>query len=210
MKNQPAVRPGGRKSKIYPRSPLMLQSSLTWKTAQPRLPLDCAGQGQSLCTPSTFCVPVLRSRFFRHLALMHVLLTQVLDAIKSKRLSSFLVKNKLLGPDWPPVLASSQDGQPHNSLSMWHMASKTRLGSASVSVFLDFQKAFNKVWHEGRLLFKLACCRSGVSHDALSWFESYFLDWGMTMIPNLEWHLISTGVLRVPLNWPGTNTLRSI
>ena len=67
-------------------------------------------------------------------------------------------------------------------------------GSASVGVFLDFQKAFDKVWHKG-LLFKLACC--GVSPDALSWFENYLFDRAIAVrVEGIysKSHLISTGV----------------
>ena len=42
-------------------------------------------------------------------------------------------------------------------------------GQVSAAVFLDFQKAFDKVWHKG-LLFKLATC--GVTAEALERFQS--------------------------------------
>ena len=67
-------------------------------------------------------------------------------------------------------------------------------GSASVWVFLDFQKTFDKVWHKG-LLLKLGCC--SVSPDALSWFESYLLDRAITVrVEGIysKSHSISTGV----------------
>ena len=101
---------------------------------------------------------------------------KVLNAIQSKRFSSFLVKNKLL-----------------YVLDTWLQIQNK--GSTSVGVFPDFQKAFDKVEHKG-LLFKLACC--GVSHDALSWFESYLLNRAITARVESTYsstpHPISTGI----------------
>ena len=102
---------------------------------------------------------------------------KVLDAIQSKRLSSFLLKNKLLTDHQFGFLPGrSTTQQLVYVVDKWLQTQDK--GSASVGVFLDFQKAFDKVWHKG-LLFKLACC--GVSPDALSWFESYLFDRAITV-----------------------------
>ena len=41
------------------------------------------------------------------------------------------------------------------------------------AVFMDFQKAFDRVWHDG-LLYKLGLC--GIKPAALSWVRSYLTD----------------------------------
>ena len=118
---------------------------------------------------------------------------KVLDAIQSKRLSSFLLKNKLLTDHQFGFLPGrSTTQQLVYVVDKWLQTQDK--GSASVGVFLDFQKAFDKVWHKG-LLFKLACC--GVSPDALSWFESYLFDRAITVrVEGIysKSHPISTGV----------------
>ena len=118
---------------------------------------------------------------------------KVLDAIQIKRLSSFLVKNKLLtNHQFGFLPGRSTTQQLVYVVDKWLQTQDK--GSASVGVFLDFQKAFDKVWHKG-LLFKLACC--GVSPDALSWFESYLLDQAITVrVEGIysKSHSISTGV----------------
>ena len=43
-------------------------------------------------------------------------------------------------------------------------------GQASVAMFMDFQKAFDGVWHHG-LLYKLAAM--GVGKYSLMWLRSY-------------------------------------
>ena len=118
---------------------------------------------------------------------------KVLDAIQSKRFSSFLMKNKLLTDHQFGFLPGrSTTQQLVYVVDKWLQTQDK--GSASVGVFLDFQKAFDKVWHKG-LLFKLACC--GVSPDALSWFESYLFDRAITVrVEGIysKSHSISTGV----------------
>ena len=118
---------------------------------------------------------------------------KVLDAIQSKRLSSFLLKNKLLTDHQFGFLPGrSTTQQLVYVVDKWLQTQDK--GSASVWVFLDFQKAFDKVWYKG-LLFKLACC--GVSPDALSWFESYLFNRAITVrVEGIysKSHPISTGV----------------
>ena len=99
---------------------------------------------------------------------------KVLDAIQSKRLSSFLVKNKLLTDhqfNWLSPKTVNHTTVCLYIVDKW-LQTQDKV-SASVGVFLDFQKAFDEMWHKG-LLFKLACC--GVSADALSRIESHLLD----------------------------------
>ena len=80
-----------------------------------------------------------------------------------QKLSSFLVKNKLLNDHQFGFLPGrSTTQQLVYVVDKWLQTQDK--GSASVGVFLDFQKAFDKVWHKG-LLFKLACC--AVSHLTL-------------------------------------------
>ena len=99
---------------------------------------------------------------YRPLSLLPAV-AKVLDAIQSKRLSSFLVKNKLLTDHQFGFLPGrSTTQQLVYVVDKWLQTQDK--GSASVGVFLDFQEAFDKVWHKG-LLFKLARC--GVSPDAL-------------------------------------------
>ena len=118
---------------------------------------------------------------------------KVLDAIQSKRLSSFLVKNKLLTDHQFGFLPGrSTTQQLVYVVDAWLQTSDK--GGSSVGVFLDFQKAFDKVWHKG-LLFKLACC--GVSPNAVSWFESYLLNRAIIVRVDgtySESYPISTGV----------------
>ena len=69
---------------------------------------------------------------------------KVLDAIQSKRLSSFLVKNKLLTDHqfgFPPRTVNHTTACLSVCSRQVLVASNTRQRSASVGVFLNFQKA---------------------------------------------------------------------
>ena len=46
-------------------------------------------------------------------------------------------------------------------------------GKGIAAVFMDFQKAFDRVWHD-RLLYKLGLC--GIKPAALPWVRSYLTD----------------------------------
>lgn len=94
---------------------------------------------------------------------------KLLDSILSKRLLSYLVKSNLI--------SCKQFGfLPRRSTSMqlalvvdkWLKSFDS--GQASVAVFMDFQKAFDRVWHHG-LLYKLAAM--GVGKYSLTWLRSY-------------------------------------
>ena len=94
---------------------------------------------------------------------------KVLDDIQSKSLSSFLLQNNLLTDHQFGFLPSrSTTHQLVYVVHQWLKAFDNRQTGAAV--FLDFHKAFDKVWHKG-LLFKLASC--GVTTGALEWFRSY-------------------------------------
>ena len=118
---------------------------------------------------------------------------KILDNILSKALSSYLVKNCLVSDHQFGFLPGrSATHQLVYIIDKWINAFES--GQVSAAVFLDFQKAFDKVWHKG-LLFKLATC--GVTAEALEWFQSYLSD--RTIAVRIEGvlsspHVITAGV----------------
>ena len=92
-----------------------------------------------------------------------------MDDIQSARLLSFLTTNKLISPhQFGFVPRSSTVHQLVYIVDKW---TQTRDNGGNFSAtFMDFMKAFDRVWHSG-LLYKLAQC--GVSLSSLEWIRDY-------------------------------------
>ena len=94
---------------------------------------------------------------------------KLMGSIRSDALCRYLVKNKLISDHQFGFL-------PHRSattqliyiVDRWLKAIERKSGTAAV--FMDFTKAFDKVWHSG-LLFKLATL--GVQKDSIEWIKDY-------------------------------------
>ncbi len=94
---------------------------------------------------------------------------KTLDAIQSKVLCSYLLKNSLVSDHQFGFLPGrSTVHQLIYIIGKWTKALDS--GNNVASVFLDFQKAFDKVWHPG-LLHKLA--KAGVMPHSLAWLKDY-------------------------------------
>ena len=94
---------------------------------------------------------------------------KVMDDIQSSRLLSFLTTNKLISPhQFGFVPRSSTVHQLVYIIDKWTRTRDT--GSNFSATFMDFMKAFDRVWHTG-LLYKLAQC--GISSSSLAWIQDY-------------------------------------
>ena len=94
---------------------------------------------------------------------------KVMDDIQSSRLLSFLVTNKLISPhQFGFVPRSSTVHQLVYIIDKWTRTRDT--GSNFSATFMDFMKAFDRVWHTG-LLYKLAQC--WISSSSLAWIQNY-------------------------------------
>ena len=94
---------------------------------------------------------------------------KVIDDIQSSRLLSFLTANKLISPhQFGFVPRSSTVHQLVYIIDKWARTRDT--GSNFSATFMDFMKAFDRVWHTG-LLYKLAQC--GISSSSLAWIQDY-------------------------------------
>ena len=92
-----------------------------------------------------------------------------MDDIQSSRLLSFLTTNKLISPhQFGFVPRSSTVHQLVYIIDKWTRTRDT--GSNFSATFMDFMKAFDRVWHTG-LLYKLAQC--GISSSSLAWIQDY-------------------------------------
>ena len=94
---------------------------------------------------------------------------KILDNIQSQALRDYLLVNELL--------TDCQYGfLPHRSTTIQLVSvvdewvNARGKGNFVIAAFMDFQKAFDKVWHAG-LMYKLGLC--GVQPTALAWFASY-------------------------------------
>ena len=94
---------------------------------------------------------------------------KILDNIQSQALRDYLLVNELL--------TDCQFGfLPHRSTTIQLVSvvdewvNARGKGNFVIAAFMDFQKAFDKVWHAG-LMYKLGLC--GVQPTALAWFASY-------------------------------------
>ena len=118
---------------------------------------------------------------------------KVLDKLQSQALSSYLVKNSLVTKhQFGFVPGRSTTQQLVYIAYMW--AKALDQGKGCAAVFLDFHKAFDKVWHKG-LLFKLASI--GVGPYALRWLHNYLYARSISVRIGRELsakHLISAGV----------------
>ena len=97
---------------------------------------------------------------------------KVFDAIQSRHLLSYLIKHRLITEhQFGFVPGKSTTHQMLCIVDDWLQALDDGKGIAAV--FMDFQKAFDRVWHDG-LLYKLGLC--GIKPAALSWVRSYLTD----------------------------------
>ena len=88
-----------------------------------------------------------------------------MDDIESSRLLSFLTTNKLISPhQFGFVPRSSTVHQLVYIIDKWTRTQDT--GSNFSATFMDFMKAFDRVWHTG-LLYKLAQCNVGSRRPVL-------------------------------------------
>lgn len=105
---------------------------------------------------------------YRPVSILHPV-GKILDGIQSNRLLKFLVKNGLLSEHQFGFLPGRSTTQQLLYLSdKWARALAN--GHSVGAVFMDFHKAFDKVWHSG-LLHKLAS--RGVDACALAWLNDY-------------------------------------
>ena len=105
---------------------------------------------------------------YRPISLLHAV-AKVLDDLVSESLLKHLTKSKLLSNHQFGFLPKrSTVTQLVYIVDRWTKALDS--GRQTYAVFMDFMKAFDRVWHPG-LLFKLQSC--GVSLSALTWFRSY-------------------------------------
>ena len=96
---------------------------------------------------------------------------KVMDDIQSSRLLSFLTTNKLISPhQFGFVPRSSTVHQLVYIIDKWTRTRDT--GSNFSATFMDFMKAFDRVWHTG-LLYKLAQC--GISSSSLAWIQDLLI-----------------------------------
>ena len=94
---------------------------------------------------------------------------KVMDDIQSARLLSFLTTNKLISPHQLGFVPRSSIV--HQLVYMVHKWTQIRDNGGNFSAtFMDFMKAFDRVWHSG-LLYKLAEC--GISLSSLAWIRDY-------------------------------------
>ena len=94
---------------------------------------------------------------------------KILDKIQSDALMRFLTDNKIISKHQFGFLPGRSTTQQLIYVTqLWRRALDR--GDQCATVFLDFQKAFDRVWHKG-LLHKLARC--GLQPHALQWIESY-------------------------------------
>ena len=96
-------------------------------------------------------------------------ISKVLDAIQCKSFTSYLLRNHLLSDHQFGFLPGRSTTQ-----QLLHIVSEFTKAQGqkqnAAAVFLDFEKAFDKVWHPG-LLHKLA--NFGVGPHSLAWLKSY-------------------------------------
>ena len=79
-----------------------------------------------------------------------------MDHIQSSALLDYLTRHRLISTHqfgFLPKLSTTK--QLVYITELWHRA--LAQGNSTVAVFMDFQKAFDKVWHSG-LLYKLGQC----------------------------------------------------
>ena len=102
-----------------------------------------------------------------------------MDSLQSKVLCQYLVKKKISSDHqlgFLPCLSTTTQ-------LVYRLDKRIKsLGkNGAMAVFMDFRKAFSKVWHSG-LLYKLAAC--GVQASSLAWLKDYFSDSCISMRVN--------------------------
>ena len=101
----------------------------------------------------------------------------MLDAIVSNRLLSYMTRNKLISTHQFGLLPQkSTVMQLVYVINQW--LNTREKGRESCAIFMDFVKAFDRVWHPG-LLFKLSS--TGASPDCTAWFRSYLSERTITV-----------------------------
>ena len=99
-------------------------------------------------------------------------LGKALDKIQSQRLLKHLVDQQLISPhQFGFIPGKSTTMQLLYLTEKWYRALER--GKNVTAVFLDFQKAFDRVWHHG-LLHQLTTL--GISPRSLTWLTSYLSD----------------------------------
>ena len=97
---------------------------------------------------------------------------KVLDSIQSRRLLQYPVRHNLINPHQFGFLPGrSTVLQLVYIVETWVRARDQ--GKSVGTIFLDFMKAFDKVWHHG-LIHKLQAC--GLSQTSIEWLRSYLSD----------------------------------
>ena len=105
---------------------------------------------------------------YRPVSLLHAV-GKVLDNIQSEVLCTFLTRKNLISNHQFGFLPGrSTTEQLIYMVQTW--IQELDSGRSVGAVFMDFRKAFDRVWHDG-LLFKLARC--GISYYSLQWIKSY-------------------------------------
>ena len=95
--------------------------------------------------------------------------SKVFEKLVFNNIYGYLTHNKLISPYQSGFRPG--DSTVKQLVSICHNISRALdNGDEIMSVFLDFKKAFDKVWHKG-LIFKLN--RIGISGSLLKWLENY-------------------------------------
>ena len=108
---------------------------------------------------------------YRPISLLHAV-GKVLDKIQSQALCKYLTQHRLLTDHqfgFLPKRSTTQ--QLLYIIDRWLKAISN--GQRVLAAFMDFEKAFDKVWHTG-LLYKLGNC--GLKPNALRWLTHYLTD----------------------------------
>ena len=118
---------------------------------------------------------------------------KVLDRIQSSCLLQHLVQHNLISPhQFGFIPGKSTTMQLVYLIHRWLQALEK--GHNITAVFLDFKKAFDRVWHHG-LLHKLLAC--GISPKSVAWISSYLTNRQISVkVRNTlsEFHPITRGV----------------
>ena len=118
---------------------------------------------------------------------------KVLDRIQSSCLLQHLVQHNLISPhQFGFIPGKSTTMQLVYLIHRWLQALEK--GHNITAVFLDFKKAFDRVWHHG-LLHKLSAC--GISPKSVAWISSYLKNRQISVkVRNTlsEFHPITRGV----------------
>ena len=105
---------------------------------------------------------------YRPVSLLHAA-GKIMDALQSEALCRYLTKNSLISAHQFGFLPErSTTTQLVYLVDQWLKAMDNRQGV--MAVFMDFMKAFDRVWHDG-LIYKLAVL--GVESQSLAWLKNY-------------------------------------